>query len=197
MFNLIRIVLFLTLCIACLHGTATAQQVRDQPAFAANPVQVLSAYEREQIRLEEAKLALEREKAWVTAGALAIPLIAAILAYWSARKNQLDQAKANMKLQESVASDNFVLKACEIAMSGRTSYDAKGKAVALAALFPGKLPADLGRNFDAKGYEWGREAPRELFALIAAHAEHRRIIVRAYKALFPHDDWINRLPEDL
>ena len=152
----------------------------------AGPKTEMSAYESKLIGIEEEKLALERRKAWINGFALAIPLLAAVLAYWSTQR-----------LQGVQASDNFQLKAAEIAMTARNSYDAKGRAVALAALFPEKLPKDLGEQFDPEKYSWGRESRRELLSLIAAHPEHRAVMVRAWKSLFPHDEWINDLPVDL
>jgi len=166
----------------------------------------MSAYEREQIRLKEAELALEREKAQITAYsvgvsilAAGVSILAAILVYRSARQNQADQAKAVLALQKHEAANNFQLKAAEIAMAARNAYDAKGRAVALAALFPEQLKS-LGeqfKEFEAEKYNWGRDSSRELLSLIAANAEHRQIIVRAWKSLFPHDEFINKLPADL
>jgi hypothetical protein len=183
-------VMLLVICLMGMHIAVDAQQTDSQTV---TPTQtdagaVMSAYEREQIRLEEAKLALEREKSWITGGSIAVPLVVAILAYLSAHRNQ-----------KKLATENFQLKAAEIAMAARNAYDAKGKAIALAALFPQKL-SKLGEQFerfDAEKYNWGRESKKELLSLIAANADHRRIIVKAWKSLFPHDKWINQLPEDL
>jgi len=112
--------------------------------------------------------------------------VAAILAY-----------ALGLLTQKSVAKDNFQLKAAEIAMAARNSYDAKGKAVALGALFPGKLPTQLGKDFDPEKYAWGRESRRELLSLIAANAGDRATIVKAWKSLFPHDKWVDDLSKNL
>ncbi len=165
----------------------------------------MSVYEQEQVRLKdreltlkERELTLERRKNWVTAATVIVSVAAALLTYWGARQGQLEQAKVQMELQEKAARDAFELKATEIAMSGRGSFDAKGRAKALAALFPGRLPAELGSAFDPVQNSWGRDSKSELLALLAAASspEHRRAIVRAYKALLPEDDSINRLPPD-
>jgi hypothetical protein len=170
------------------HGIANGEQVGLQTTAPTlgGPGAEMSPYERELIRLEEAKLALERQKAWITGVALGIPLLAAVFAYWSGQN-----------LQAIQADNNFQLKAAEIAMSARNSYDAKGRAIALGALFPEKLPKGLGEQFDPERYSWGRESKRELLSLIAANPEHRKIIVRVWKSLFPHDEWINTLPDEL
>jgi hypothetical protein len=164
------------------------------PAAAQSP---MTAFEQEQVTLKERELGLERQKAWLTAMSVLAAAAAAVLAYWSSRKNQLDQAGAQLALQEKTALDNFQLKAAEIAMAGRTSWDAKGRAIALAALFPGRLPSQLGADFDPEKYTWGRESKRELLSLLAANAADRKVILKTWAALFPHDDWIDSIPADL
>jgi hypothetical protein len=130
--------------------------------------------------------------------AVIVSIAAAILAYWSTQQSQVKQAQAQMHLQERAAQDAFELKAAEIAMAGRGSFDAKGRAKALAALFSGRLPQNLGSAFDPKENSFGRDSKSELLALLATapSPEHRRAIVKAYRALLPEDDSIKRLPPD-
>ncbi len=165
----------------------------------------MNEYEREQVRLKESELALkEREiknewrKDLLTATTIIVSIGAALLTYWGTQRVQYNQAKAQMELQEKAAQDAFHLKAAEIAMSGRGSFDAKGRAKALAALFPDRLPRGLGTAFDPVENSWGRDSKRELLALLASapNAEHRRAIVKAYRELLPEDDAIKRLSPD-
>jgi len=95
----------------------------------------MSAYEQEQVRLKdreltlkERELTLERRKNWLTMATVIVSVAAALLTYWSTRQSQLYQARAQMELQEKAARDAFELKAAEIAMTGRCSFDAKGRA---------------------------------------------------------------------
>jgi hypothetical protein len=158
----------------------------------------MSEYEQEQVRLKDRELTLERQKNWVTLATVIVSVAAVLLTYWGTRQGQLEQSRVQMELQEKAARDAFELKAAEIAMSGRGSFDAKGRAKALAALFPGRLPPEFGSAFDPVKNGWGRDSKSELLALLAAasNPEHRRAIVRAYKALLPEDDSIKRLPPD-
>src|SRR5262245_58594441 len=75
----------------------------------------MSAYENKLIQLETEKLALERQKSWVNSLAVAIPLLAAVFAYWTGQRLQRNQVKDNFQLQRAQATDNFQLKAAEIA----------------------------------------------------------------------------------
>ena len=97
---------------------------------------------------------------------------------------------------EDAAQDAFVLKAAEIAMSARGSFDAKKRMTALSELFRGRLPEKLGEGFDPEKNHWGRSSKSELLELLAAapNPEHRCLIVRAYRALLGEDDSIKRLP---
>jgi hypothetical protein len=158
----------------------------------------MSEYEQEQVRLKDRELTLEHRKSWVTLTTVIVSVAAALLTYWGTRQGQLEQSRVQMELQEKAARNAFELKAAEIAMSGRGSFDAKGRAKALAALFPGRLPPELGSAFDPAENSSGRDSKSELLALLAAasNPEHRRAIVRAYKALLPEDDSIKRLPPD-
>ena len=110
--------------------------------------QGLAPYEREQVRLKERELTLQRQRDLLTAASVLVSVAAALLTYWATRRNQLDQTRAQLQVQESTAKANFQLKAAEIVMASRGSWDAKGKAVALAALFPydkwvNDIPSDL------------------------------------------------------
>ncbi len=165
----------------------------------------MGEYEQEEVRLKdreltlkERELALQRQKNWGAMATVIISVAAALLTYWGTRQGQLEQSRVQMELQEKAARDAFQLKAVDIAMSGRGSFDAKGRMEALAALFPGRLPKELGSAFDPVKNSWGRSSKSELLALLAAAptVEHRRAIVRACKALLPEDDSIKRLPPD-
>ena len=147
----------------------------------------MSEYEKEEIRLKDRELTLETLKIVLTVITIFVSVGAALFTYWSARQ-----------AQERAARDAFELKAAEISMAGRGSFDAKGRAKALAALFPGRLQPELASAFDPVENSWGRESKSELLALLAAapNRDHRCAIVRAYKALLPNDDSINRLPPD-
>lgn len=132
----------------------------------------MSEYEQEQVRLrdreltlKERELTLERRKNWVTVATVIVSVAAVLLTYWGTRQGQLEQTRVQTELQEKAARDAFELKAAEIAMSGRGSFDAKGRAKALAALFPGRLP-EFGSAFDPVENSWGRDSKSELLALL-------------------------------
>lgn len=157
------------------------EEVHVQSSDALPPDSAMTAFEREQIRVE-------RLKAWLTAGSIVASVAAAILAYSSANWVQGQQAAAA-----------FQLKAAEIVMASKTPWEAKGKATALATFFPDRVPPSMvdGR-FDPALHGWGRESHRELLTLLLTtqptSPEHRAMVVKTWKAFFPGDTWVNDIP---
>ena len=143
-----------------LHEDAQVQSTPTAPLSSG-----MTDFEREQIRVA-------RLKAWLTAGSIITSVAAAILAYSSAQWIQSQQA-----------ADAFQLKAAEIVMASRTSWEAQSKARALAGFFPNRVPPSMADKFDPKKHSWGRESHRELLTLLlTAHPpspEHRAVVLGA------------------
>ncbi len=149
-----------------------------QPTETAPLVSGMSAFEEAQIRVE-------RLKAWLTAGTIVASVLAATLAYSSAQRVQSQQAR-----------DAFQLKVAEIVMSSRNAFDAQGKANALSAFFPDKVPANMPQKIDPKTQSWGHAGRSELLTLLAAHPDpnYRKVTLKTYKALFPENTFANDVP---
>lgn len=157
------------------------EEAQIQPSAAVSPSPGMTDFEREQIRAE-------RLKAWLTAGAIIASVAAAILTYLSAQRVQSQEA--------AVA---FQLKAAEIVMASRTPWEAQGKARALAAFFPDRIPPSMADDkFDPAKHGWGRESHRELLTLLlttqTTSPEHRAMVIKTWKAFFPGDTWVNEIP---
>jgi hypothetical protein len=141
----------------------------------------ITVFEQKQIRVKWFS-------AWLTAGSILVSVVAALLTYATAMRTENEQA--------AVA---FQLKVAEIVMAARTPWEAKGRAKALAAFFPDRVPASMAEEFDPETQGWGRESRRELLALLTTpptSPDHRAVVLKTWKALFPGDKWVNDIPAD-
>jgi hypothetical protein len=138
----------------------------------------MTAFEREQIQVE-------RLKAWLTAGSIIVSVVAALLAYLSTQRIQSQQA--------AVAFD---LKVAEIVMAGRGAWEAKGRAKALAKLFPHRVSDSIAEKFDPASLAYGRESKRELLTLLTAHPispNRQAAVLKTWKAVFRNDLWVDSI----
>src|SRR5882757_7317597 len=100
---------------------------------------------KQEERIEQAKLAVERSKARWTALSIFIPLIAIAVTLLFNHFSELNKTKAE-----------FRLKSVEIIMSKQTGdpYETQMKARVLSEMFPNELPHGLATTFDPSKYEY-------------------------------------------
>src|SRR5438132_9312056 len=72
---------------------------------------------KQEERIEQAKLAVERSKARWTAFSIVIPLIAIAVTLLVNHVSELNKAKADLALETKKANADFLLKSAEIIMS--------------------------------------------------------------------------------
>lgn len=146
-----------------LGGVARAQSAveeakRDEGrALEERKFEFQQKLELEKQNLELQKLDVERRKTWITAGSVAVPLLIGIVTLIAGIVTLVVQSGSTLKLKQREASNAFELKAAEIVMEGGSPQATKGKARALAKLFPESLPKDFGSAFDPSTYGAGYE----------------------------------------
>ena len=171
---------------------AEAQQAQIGPAAPDQtvPAQTI-ALERSKFEfhkeLERKKLEVEQTKAWLTGASILTP----ILLGWITLVLQL---RSTYKLRERQAKDDFELKAAEIAMAAETPSAARNKALALAALFPGRLPSNFADEFRPEKFSGQTYVPKvEVFRAASAKAQTPQEVIMMWHLLFPAHDWIESL----
>lgn len=165
-------------------GSAAGQPPRD------------GALDEKKLALEDRKLALDRErldfdkykyerdqelekrKVYVTGLSVAVPLLAAVLAYMV----QVWVRKRDETLQ-------FQLKAAEIVMDSRDTNEAMRKGEMLTKLFPKRLDT-LKQALQKDTFPYfgpSNERREELLRILAQYPESRKDILAAWEMLFPWD----------
>ena len=180
-------VVCLLVYLGAVHGTAA------QPAWAIEEVdREKLALERERLAFDKEKYqrdhALERKKAFGTIASLAVPLVAAVVAYVL----QLFSRRHDATLQ-------FQLKAAELVMDSRDTEQARSKAEFLTRLFPGRVGAIATGKEPLPYFGPTMERREELLRLLAQYPETRGDIVRAWEILFPWNekhDWFQKLKNE-
>jgi flagellar biosynthesis/type III secretory pathway M-ring protein FliF/YscJ len=111
---------------------------------------------------------------------------------WSQKRT----AELQLEVQRQAAQAQFEIKAAELAMNTDSPDVTRGKSLALAQLFPGRLPAGFAKQFDAQvfGVE-ETSSKKELIRLLAEKPQQRARIIKDWLQLFPEDQWANNLKE--
>jgi hypothetical protein len=139
--------------------------------------------------LEANKLAIEREKMWITGGSLLIPLLLGVITLaW--------QSWTTAKQKERDASDAFELKAAEIIFKSESPLAARNIARAIAFLYPNRLPKEFAKAFDPKQFTGGGaryEAKLEVFKAACAKVQTPDQVYNIWFKIFPGDEWIKPL----
>lgn len=143
--------------------------------------------ELKKLELEGRKLEADDKKAWLTGAWILIP----ILLGWITLAFQL---RSTHRLRERQAKEDFELKAAEIVMAAETPSAARNKALALAALFPGRLPPNFADEFRPEKFSGQTYVPKvEMFRAASAKAQTPQEAIAMWRLLFPHHDWIEAL----
>lgn len=163
--------------------------------------------------VEFQKLAFDREKhqtdrnteyikAGISAGAIGVPLLVAILTIWygilgqnkqaeQARQAREEEARYARQAREEEAQSALELKIADIAMNAPGPPEVQNRAQLLKDLFAHRLPKDFATRFDPAKY--GRltiqEGHKELMRLIAEHVEQKDEILKFWVKLWPGDTW--------
>jgi hypothetical protein len=157
-----------------------------------------------QIEIEEKKLSVERQKMWLTAGSILIPLGLGVLTlYWqskSALKLKEKEAKDALKLKLTEAEMAQRLKAAEIILGSPSPWAAEGRMKILQTLFGQSLGEEFA-SFNPKDLPGTRhtELKLELFRAIAAAPsqtapQDKERIIQLWRELFPNEkEWLDKL----
>jgi hypothetical protein len=137
--------------------------------------------------LENKKLEMEEKKTWLTTISILSPiglgLMVLALQLWSTHR-----------LRQRQVSEDFELKAAEIVLQAENPGIARNKALALAALFPARLPSKFAEHFDPKKFIGPTITPKyEVFRAASAKAQTPQEIFRIWHLLFPGDGWVKAL----
>jgi hypothetical protein len=144
--------------------------------------------------MEIRKHALEKSKAILTAGSIALPLIFGLYSI----NRQIKLARSEREIE---ARNSFELKAADLLLNSKTPGQLHAKAKALMKLFPNApLPtgfADSVKSFDPAEFAGpGTDWKIELFRLLAAPNANKQEVIKLWRQLFPGDTWIDRLNEE-
>jgi hypothetical protein len=135
-------------------------------------------HQREQLAQQQAQLSIEKTKAYLTAGAVFIPLLIGLVTI-------LLQARAQ-----------FELKAAELVLSSYSPAAASRRAELLQEMFQHRLPRDFARSFDPAKFPGVRlhEMKLELFrALVEDNADKAKVLT-VWQELFPEENrWFHQL----
>jgi len=141
---------------------------------------------KQEERIEQAKLEVERSKGRWTALSIFIPLIAIA-----------GTLVFNHFAESRKARADFLLKSAEIVMSKQIGdpYEAQMKAKLLSEMFPEELPADLAARFDPSKYDypvWSDSNAKNVFLKMVAQKTDKREFIHIWRALFPLDkEWLD------
>ena len=140
-----------------------------------------------QKKLELEKLKIERSTAWLTGGSILIPLLLGVVTI-------LWQSRSAMKIKDRDARDAFELKVAEIVFASETARGIRARAVALADLFPNRLPATFADKFVPEKFDMPRyQAMVEVFRAAVSKAATPKEVYEMWNLLFPGDDWLEPL----
>ena len=152
---------------------------------------------KQEERIEQAKLAVERSKARWTALSIFIPLIAIAVTLLFNHFSELNKARADLALETKKARADFLLKSAEIIMSKQIGdpSEAQMKARVLSEMFRNELPDDLATRFDPSKYDypvWSDSNAKNIFLQVIAQKTDKREFIQIWRALFPNDkEWLD------
>jgi hypothetical protein len=169
--------------------------------------QTVTALDEQKFQLEKDKLEFERQKfeadtkekkrnfivSFVqVAGAIIAIGVPIWLAYWQNRneiKRRRDDEANELVRRREDETLQFQLKAAEIALDASDSSLVAGKAAALVALFPDRLPKDFAASLDQKNVSFGpgREQRQQFLKLLAEHPDNRQFLTDVYGLMWPGD----------
>lgn len=175
----------LSLSCPSLHGQTSTQVGAAQDSATANrSVEI----ESKKLELEREKFELEKKKAWISAGAIAIPLLIGVLGILGV----LAQIRSGFRLKESETRTAFELKAAEIVLSSGGPKKAKARATVLSQLFPNRLPENFSESFNPSIMPGSQHADKLEFLKLAMEKPDKRAeLIALWKELFPWDgEWI-------
>ena len=136
-----------------------------------------NAFQQATLAMERQKLEIETLKAWITAGAILIPILIGI---WSIRA----QARAQ-----------FELKATELVLASSSKNGAQRRAKLLQSMFKHRLHKDFAKSFQPENFPSTRfyDLKTELFRALTAGERDDKKVLQAWKNVFPEQDWFFEL----
>jgi len=154
---------------------------------------------KQEERIEQAKLEVERSKARWTALSIFIPLITIAVTLVFSHFADLNKAQADLALESRKAKADFLLKSAEIIMSKQIGdpAEAQMKAKVLSKIFPDELPHDLATRFNPSEYDypvWSDSNAENIFLQMIAQQTNKREFIQIWRALFPNDkEWLDHV----
>ena len=155
-----------------------------------------SDMERKKIEIEQKKVNVESKKAFWSAWATIVPILAGLLTIAYGVWSQDTQAKTQSRLQSESAKQDFELKAVEIAFAGSSPEAVLNRAKALKALFGDRLSAIFLGEFIPEDVGGGKETPEDkkfFIELMLKYPEKKAEIRQLWEQLFPSDQWLLRV----
>src|SRR5260370_10410049 len=143
---------------------------------------------KQEERIEQAKVEVERSKGRWTELSIFIRLITIAITLVFSHVSELNKARAD-----------FLLKSAEIIMSRQIGdpYETQMKAKVLSEMFPNELPRGLATTFDPSKYEypvWSDSNAQNIFLQLIAQKTNKREFIQIWRALFPKDkEWLDNV----
>jgi hypothetical protein len=176
----------------------TSKTVQETQPLSAIDQQKL-ALERDKLELERAKLAAEIRDKERSLYVSWIQVLIAVLAIGTPIWLAYIQSRTETKRRREDEVLQFQLKAAEIALDTTESSLAVGKAAALKALFPDRLPDGFASSLDQKNISFGpgREMRLQFLKILAEHPDNREFLADVWGIMWPGDgsipDWRKEL----
>ena len=154
-------------------------------------------FRRKELEVKYLTIEIENKKAWISALAIGIPIVLALLTLagtiWAARRTVIAQ---------------FTTKAAELALQGEGPKEVINRAALLARLYKDLLPDDfidrveviqadvdkVGRIFTQA--PWVPNLQKEVVTVLAEHPTKRDQIIDDYKAMFPDYAFLDKLKRE-
>ncbi len=186
---MLRVVALLLLCgISMPEVGAQTAPVRSSPSVPLSE----DDYRQRDLLLREKQLELEKTKAWASALAIGVPIVAAVIAL-------VGTAMAAKKTLIAT----FTAKAAELALHGEGPQEVLNRAKLLARLYKDLLPSDFQARVSAieaadvgrivSQAPWTSNLQKEIIALLAQYPSQRAQIISDYRSMFPDYKFVDRL----
>lgn len=157
-----------------------------------------------QKELENKKLDIERQKAWLTGGSILVPLLIGSLGIYlqvkSAFNLKAQEFRKSQELKELEFKSAFELKAAEIVLNTTSPKAGKNKAEALQELFPGRLSPDFAEKLEQRALvPLGEQRPlafehtQVLLQMLADNLGKETEVIELWRKVYPYyQRWLDR-----
>jgi hypothetical protein len=198
--SLVLVELFATALVLFFGWTLSPLQAQPQPAIPFSEGEYRERdleIKRQDLDLRRKAMHLERQKAWLSALATIVPIIAGAVAVWGVIVSANRSANAALTASTRTTEATLITKLTELSLQGEGPLEVINRAKLLVGMYANRLPGDFVENVKKiKADEIGRiatEAPwptefsKNLVEMLAKYPSQRQQILLDYKAILPYE----------